>query len=115
VSPDPHAPTPAGPDPGEQTAVHAAVEPTPVVPPVAAAGDAPAGGSAPESPWLAEPDPAVATPSAFTPPGTPAGEPSTAGQVQAQAQALTERPEAMVGLAFVGGVAVSLVLKRFGR
>lgn len=115
MSQDPHAPTPAGPDPGEQTAVHAAAEPAPVVPPAAATGDAPAESAAPQRPWLSEPEPVVATPSAFTPPGTPEGEPSKAEQVQAQAQALTERPEAMVGLAFVGGVALSLVLKRFGR
>lgn len=117
MSPDPHAPTPAGPDPDEQTATPGAAEPTPVIPPAAATDDAPAESAAPESAWLAEPapDPVVATPSSFTPPGTPYGEPGKAEQVQAQAQALTERPEVMVGLAVVGGAVVSLVLKRFGR
>lgn len=127
MSHDPHAPTPAGPDPDEPTEIRPPADPTPL------AGDDPTEpvetleptvGPAPEDDWLTPdpvaapaPDPFLSTPSAFTPPGTP--EPGTpepgADGVVAQAQALTDRPEVMVALAFAGGVLVSLVLKRFGR
>ncbi len=113
---DPHAPTSAGPDQDEQTAIHAATdplapggeaEPTPVVAPSDAAAGSPAGTAAPA------PDPVVSTPSSFTPPGTPEGAPGRAEAVTEQA--LTDKPEVQVGLAFLGGVAVSMILKRFGR
>lgn len=115
---DPHAPTPAGPDQDETTEVHPAAdpfspasesEPTPVVAPAGATAGSPAGTAAPE------PDPVISTPDAFTPIGTPESEPSKVEAVTEQAQALTEKPEVQVGLAFVGGAAVSLILKRFGR
>ncbi len=115
---DPHAPTPAGPDQEEKTEAHTAtdpfaleseVEPTPVVAPSDATADLPAGTAAPA------PDPAISTPSAFTPPGTPEGEPSRAVAVTEQAQALTDKPEVQVGLAFLGGAVASTILKRFGR
>lgn len=139
MSSDPHAPTPAGPDPDEATEVHSTPS-DPFLPPVeataslddpytgdsatdpgAATIDPPpsAGAVAQDDDWLEpdagtsaatpEPDPAVRTPSAFTPLGTP-----EAGPLD-QAKALTDRPEVMVGLAFAGGIVVSLILKRFGR
>ena len=140
MSHDPHAPTPAGPDPDEPTEIRPLAEPAPVADadptaPVAtpAAGVAspllddggtlpgtePTVGPAPQDDWLTPdpvaapaPDPFLTTPSAFTPPGTP--EPGGDG-VAAQAQALTDRPEVMVALAFARGVLASLVLKRLGR
>jgi hypothetical protein len=143
---DPHAPTPAGPDPDEETAVHPTVaadafappvtepasvtEPAPAVEPAAAVEPAVTGPAAvtdaPEGDWLKPdadttpatpaPEPVIPTPSSFTPPGTPEhAQPSPLDQAQAQAAALAEKPEAMVGLAFVGGVVASFVLKRFGR
>ena len=112
MSSDPHAPTPAGPDP-DQTAE---IDSTVVEPPPA---DAPE----PESDWLRPddatsaatpaPDPLLSTPSAFTPPGTP--ETGDGPSPLEQAKAVTDRPEVMVGLAFVGGAVVSFVLKRFRR
>lgn len=128
MSNDPHAPTPAGPDPDEQTEVHptqgdAVTEPTPVetdlveTEVVETAPATPAEPVATEDDWLkpdAEPapDPIVQTPSAFTPPGTP--EDGGASPLE-KAKALTEKPEAMVGLAFLGGAVVSFLLKRLGR
>lgn len=130
MSTDPHAPTPAGPDPDQETASVAGdpptvaqptVAPTPSVSYAAATPDRPAGTADPEGDWLApdvsgaaatpEPDPAVRTPSAFTPLGTPGNEPPAA---VAKAKELTERPEVMVGLALAGGVLASIVLKRLG-
>ena len=55
----------------------------------------------------------MSTPSAFTPPGTP--ETGDGPSPLEQAKAVTDRPEVMVGLAFVGGAVVSFVLKRFRR
>ena len=114
MSSDPHAPTPAGPDPDQP----AEIDPTVVEPQPA---DAPA--LAPEADWLRPddatsaatpaPDPLVTTPSAFTPPGTP--ETGDGPSPLEQAKAVTDRPEVMVGLAFVGGAVVSFVLKRFRR
>ncbi len=121
------------------------VEPTPVVTPAAATDEHPAGTAAPEGDWLRpdggsgaatlpaepddgapgvtggpatpEPDPAVRTPDAFTPLGTPdpSGPPSGAAGVQAKAQEFFEKPEGKVVGAFLGGVVVSFVLKRLGR
>lgn len=114
MSHDPHAPTPAGPDPDEPTEIRLPAEPTPLAEPTA--------GPAPEDDWLTPdpvaapaPDPLLSTPSAFTPPGTPEPDAGGTDGVVAQAQALTDRPEVMVALAFAGGVLASLVLKRFGR
>lgn len=145
---DPHAPTPAGPDPDEKTEVHAAADPfspgseaaaeageraaedtpegaiggtpepaptalpTPTVAPAAATEGAPAGSAQPAAP---APDPVFSTPDSFTPLGTPESEPSKVEAMTEQAQALTDKPEVQVGLAFVGGAVVSLILKRFGR
>lgn len=91
-------------------------------PPDAGATPAPAPTPERESAWMkydaragaaaSESDPVVRTPSASTPPGTL--ESGTAEKIE-QLKALTERPEVMVGLAFVGGAFLSLVLKRFGR
>lgn len=68
--------------------------------------------------WLAEPaadaarpDPVIPTPPAFTPPGTP----EDGGPIPPQVAETLQRPEVQVGLSFVGGAALSLVLKRFGR
>ncbi|MBA2348312.1 MAG: hypothetical protein H0V81_08450 [Solirubrobacterales bacterium] len=137
---DPHAPTPAGPDPDEKTEVHAAAdpyapgseaakeageraasdtpegasgetpeaasstEPTPTVAPADATHESPAGSAKPASEWLAERDAPGPADTSTAPEGA-----------AAQAQALTEKPEVVVGLAFLGGAAVSLILKRFGR
>lgn len=139
MSSDPHAPTPAGPDPddaadpfapsqGEAASVEPdapatleapATEPPPTSLVAETSPEAPPGAAAPESDWLEpdagavpvapEPDPVVQTPSAFTPLGTP--EPGIAEK----AQALKEKPEAMVGAAFLGGAAASFLLKRLGR
>lgn len=156
MSSDPHAPTPAGPDPDDAAttpdpfapapaagvdeggAVMAepapeepteaatpatvevpAAEPTATVPVGEGTLEQPAGTAAPEADWLGadastaaatpEPEPLVQTPSSFTPLGTP--EPGIAEK----AQAITEKPEAMVGLAFLGGAVASFLLKRLGR
>ena len=141
MSTDPHAPTPAGADPNDAAGFMPPTEAHP------AAGDevasVAAGSSADTSPGTPvgepervtpapdafaptpdpapAPDPVIATPSAFTPPGTPEDEgplakaKAMAEGPLAQAGAVAERPEAQVGLAFLGGAVLSFVLKRFGR
>lgn len=120
MSTDPHAPTAAGPDPDDATLVDQdavavpddatlVAEDTVAVPvdPAPAEGD-----WLTDPPPVAAPDAFVAAPPAFSPPGTPEGD---AGGPLAQATAVAERPEVQVGLAFLGGAVLSVILKRFGR
>ena len=112
---DPHAPTPAGPDPDEATLPVSSADATPEPP--ALAGTAEDDWLTPDPALVATPapDPIISTPDAFTPPGTPETGDSPVAAAQAKAQELTDRPEVMVGLAFVGGAVVSLLLKRLRR
>jgi hypothetical protein len=41
--------------------------------------------------------------------------PATSGSFEAGDGAFAERPELFVGAAFVGGLALALILRRFGR
>jgi hypothetical protein len=74
---DPHSPTTAAP------------EPTPVVSPVEATPEHPAGTAAP-----------------------PAEAPSILSNLPVDVE---ERPEILVGAAFVGGILAAMILKRLGR
>lgn len=120
MSTDPHRPTSAG---AELDEVAEAPFAAPVDQPTEVhdtsgtdvTGTPEADPAPPATDWLATgaadgPDPVVATPSGFTPPGTPESD----GAV-AQATAVAERPEVQVGLAFLGGAVLSLLLKRVGR
>lgn len=93
----------------------------PVIPPP---GHGPAPGSGPASGPGATPPPATAAGAAATdqPASPPWGGPGGGGPEQqdggplATVQSLVdERPEILVGAAFLGGAFAALILKRFGR